>query len=275
MKKKCILLTAGFLGLLSLLGCSKKEERPTSLPTEPKEELAIDYDEIGRLHNVALDAVFQELKAAKGTRTSKAQKLEIAHATILHFFETNPSALCQIDDPKHLAEQEIERVYKNTQIALQTRSNSKDQCSSLPPTESIEQLTDIQISLLTELDSIVNSADKDLSSFRLAIAQLENKAKASCSDKEAPLVLASISVAKHTCEYWAIHYDEWIALGAKTRGLHNFNWKEVGKWDIAGAVGGCLAALITGPYGWGSILKATLAGAVSVSACNAVYQLLS
>lgn len=84
--------------------------------------------------------------------------------------------------------------------------------------------------------------------------------------------------AKSTLQYWEDNLDEWCytLTGIDIGEEKGFNWKQLGKADVGGAIGGVggwgVAALFRGPVGWGVAGAAALGGAVTGSLADVIDQ---
>ena len=137
-------------------------------------------------------------------------------------------------------------------------------------------------SFCTQLDSIFNDSDTDLSSLESRLSIVKNRAQQELQGEELKTVLSGCSVAEYTLQYWYTNLNTWEAMaptnGTKAKINSKLSWKALGKADVTGAIHGALHTygaflLGTGPVGWQIAAAIVVAGAVGSSAGNAIDQL--
>lgn len=107
---------------------------------------------------------------------------------------------------------------------------------------------------------------------------LPKKVYSECSEEEQFYVLAAIEIGVHSLTYWHDNYTKWFNLFNESNKAPDFSWKEVGKEDIKGAIGGAVAvgveSVVAGPPGWAAGAATVLGCGLGTSAMDAVDQLL-
>ncbi|MBC7651305.1 MAG: hypothetical protein H7101_06105 [Deinococcales bacterium] len=158
----------------------------------------------------------------------------------------------------------------------------------------VTSITSNEVQFLDQLNVILSDDDNSITSIISRIEQLEMTAS-TFSDEEKYVVFSASVVAKNSFSYWNEHFDDWqnlfhsnnFNLGTLSTGnlgssgnyqtLGAVNWKNVGKADVAGAVGGAIRSgvgLFFGPVGWGSFGLSVIGTALGGSGTAAVYQWL-
>jgi hypothetical protein len=90
------------------------------------------------------------------------------------------------------------------------------------------------------------------------------------------IVIVAVEMAKESLSYWEANHLEWEKLlplfeNVPETGSRWFNWREVGKADVAGAVRGAIRGFFaSGPAG---MLSGAASDALGSSAANAIGQL--
>jgi len=88
----------------------------------------------------------------------------------------------------------------------------------------------------------------DFEPMLAAFDEILDEAKKNCSDNELPVILASLSVAKNSSQYWHDHLQEWISEFGDTPN-NNGRIQEI-KWGVVAGADVATAATVAGSM-WG------------------------
>jgi hypothetical protein len=97
----------------------------------------------------------------------------------------------------------------------------------------------------------------DVKAIHNSLAGIEADVRRVCPEAELHILLTTISVARHSTQYWHDHYDEWLeVLGVSNtsgRTEDEVDWVVVGAADVAAAVsvGTATSTALVVPFiGW-------------------------
>jgi hypothetical protein len=125
-----------------------------------------------------------------------------------------------------------------------------------------------------KLDVIMSDSDDDLVSLHNRIIRLEEEAITILTEEELTQLFAGSAVAYYTLEYWQ---DYSVEQGDTTLSASAFSWKQVGKVDVATALGvatgEAVSLLFAGPFGWKAYVGVIVGGAVAGSVTDAILQI--
>jgi len=136
--------------------------------------------------------------------------------------------------------------------------------------EKKEISNDVKENLIQILD-LLNNVDKgmDFNEFKERMIQIETRVDAyDKNDRE--FLLSMCSISRHSVMFWMAHpFENNSARGGSVGGA--------AATDLGGAVAGGIrygvGLLIAGPFGWGALGVACLAGGLGASAAYGVYHL--
>ncbi len=238
---------------------------------------SIDYDYVGRYHNIGLnellgklDKTRSELGVINMREIPPKQRNEIIKDFAVEFVKEQDVPQEVIDftevhlDKTLIIEENLDRVYVG----------AKD----IFPIDFDKEKSDLLTSKLEILNDIISDDDLDINSLLSRIIALENSSLSGLSDEDANVLFCATATAKYSLQYWHENIDEWAELcGAPTRAGGSFNWKQVGKEDIKGGIAAAVGLGFTcllGPIGWKAWLLGISGGALGNSAADAVGQLI-
>jgi hypothetical protein len=278
---------------LFFFSCQKDEITPTNEP--------FDYEQIGIEHNKGLDYVFEYLKEEKVGKKSNLKNatniLSLAEKATVEFL--NKNRYFNTANKKTATERAIKvfNTYKDFSVKNKLKSATSDKLW----TDDVDNLlTDNQKVLLSEINSAISDLKLDLQSTLSKLDAVEIKTKIQCPEKEQFIVLAAISISRHSLRYWHDNYEKWmIELGSVDKLMTKrmmlksgdvedswWSWKSLTKADtvglIAGATGGAAGGAVLGAFvggvgaGPGAMAGAVsggIGGAVGGSVGSAVGQL--
>jgi hypothetical protein len=254
-----------------LLSSCEKESQDVSVKSESNLLSEAEIVDIGVKHNEALAFVLKELQ--KHPDLNKEQKsMKASMATEKYLRNNNPE-----NNEAIIAAKEAEyRIYKRFNKS-KVKSVGSSIISILKENESI--FSEGQKELLLECDNIISKSSFDLEEVIDSFNMLKIKTN-KLPIEEQSVVLAALEVGSQSAIYWNENLTVWNeALNGytnkETKGWFNFG--NVVKSDVAGAVGGAVTAAVVNVIpGAGQVAygAAILGGAAGSSTCSAVSQIL-
>lgn len=276
MKKFIKFIIPIFIITLIIYSCNKENE---TLETQ-----TINYEKIGKEHNLGLEFIFNELKNKKISVDNKGDNFENL------MIETKKSSVSFVENLEltrnlnykktinifneydKLADKDIKYRRKGTQSNNNPIIEMKNQVD----------LSELQIKFFGQLDNAISDLDIDLGLDLTIerIKEMEKNIKLECPEEAQFLLLSSTSIAKNSLEYWNNNLEKWMNLlnensknktFSKTVTFSKFSdwgWfsdtlKSMGKSDV---VGGVIGTFVAGPVG-------TVAGACYSSAGRGIVAL--
>lgn len=224
------------LSLIFLIACQNKNEI--------QEEQKLNYEQVGKLHNEALDYVLEKIKSQPQTKTN-TRKISVGQT------------LGMVDE---FLIQKGFTSYYTTKTTI-----SKTDC-----------MIDLTTKQKKYYDMIMfafsQSSDMDVSQAISYIIEIENEIRKECSEEEQIPLLCGTAVARYTIVYWSDNLYKWkvAVLGNKSMTKSNdWSWQNFGGADVSGAVsgavGGAMAGALVGGVGAG---PAALVGGLNGGAGN-------
>ena len=135
-------------------------------------------------------------------------------------------------------------------------------------------------SYLQDLFTLLNQ-DIDLSSFQEGIQNILIEVNSNITNNnEKYILLTSLSIAKHSMNYWNKNFTNWQNLNPSNSDPEAFSWSTFGKADVMGATGfavtmtvnGTYAAMAAGgPAGWVGAGLATVGAGAAASCVYGIY----
>ncbi|MHC1705032.1 MAG: hypothetical protein AB9846_14070 [Tenuifilaceae bacterium] len=259
-----------FIALLFAFSCNKSDEKQLS-----KEK--VDYDKIGVMHNQGLDYAFNALKKAKEkgslTKSNNKDYLNLLYESTVTFNKINSSNLTDKENT------EVNNSLEETKKLLLKLSNSNKNDGDL-----------LYQSILKEADVLLTAKQKEFSekvlnamsdtNIVIVLSNLdliESEINLNCTEEEKPGLLAMVSVAKHSSQYWHQNLAIWVSEFGTSKNTAKFSWSFVGKSDALYAVltgVGCSEALIVPFVGWGVYIGVVGGGTILVSGWACIAQLI-
>ena len=266
-----------------IVGCQKENTiQPNGRTNTSSESLSSYLKVAGEEHNRGLDYVYEQLKAEKvnlkSIRNDKSTVLRLSKNYTKQFLEKSEVTFVK---------QNIENTTKEMDISFALVSKKENSSSMRKNGETNklwsytieDSLSFKQKELLTMLSNAVDDNSLDLQQILKVFEDVKIRAKTECSQEEYYVILAAIEIGKSSLTYWFNNHDKWIDLaneGQARQMATSFNWREVGKVDVASGVGAAAATGVValfGPVGWGVFAGATLGGAVGGSVTDIILQL--
>lgn len=274
MKKLLFIFTLTSL----LISCDKTaltSQENINQKLNPKE-----FNIIGEQHNKGLEFVYNRLS----TNLINQGKLKItktnSRATILQNILDEAEQYCaeyvdeysiiHNDPTAYIAHLYNTQVFDGKAVISSTGNLYSDDIS--------DKLVISQKNLLNELNTVMSDDDYNLSSLNSRIDNIEMRIQSLNLTVDEQLVLYSAtSVARHTLEYWNVNLEKWqTSLGdlevVRTSG---YNWKSIGKHDVAGAVSVAYSmswANMFGPISTSAWIIGIGGGAIGASTYEAIMQ---
>ena len=262
--KIVVAVTTAFLiaGLITFEACRK-------ISIKPNNNVQTEFINIGSKHNEGLDAVYKFLK-----KESVNKKLDDT---------------CVLNLTKNTVESYLQDEYFNEYEKLRISLSCSESVWNILLNEQDEQsntmwfaendgsLTDKEKELLLFIDNILSQSNIDLDDVLAAFDTIKKRVAIECSYEEKIIMNCVLSVGEASCTYWYNNFDDWcILLGVESRGW--FNWGNVSREDMSGAIDGAIGGAVAGAIGGGigaapGALVGSLGGALGGSAVSAVMQI--
>lgn len=230
------------------------------------------------MHNQGLDYAFKTLKAAKEkgylSKSTNEDYINHLYNSTISYVDINCS---------NLTDKEIQEVKnsllktKETIIELSNSSSKGNEYlyqSIMKKAESL--LTDKQKEISNKILSIM-SENSDIDTIFSKMALVENEINQTCTEEEKPCLLAMLSVAKHSSEYWNSNLSLWTEEFGISKNNTKFSWGLVGASDAAYALFAgvtCSEALIVPFIGWGAYIGIVGGGTLIVSGWACIAQVI-
>jgi len=256
---------------LIAFSCQKNDEKQL-------QNNKVDYDKIGIMHNQGLDYAFKTLKAAKEkgclSKSTNEDYIDQLYKSTISYIDVNFS---------DLTDKEIQEVKnsllktKETIIELSSSSSKGNEYlyqSIMKKAESL--MTDKQKEISNKILSIM-SENSDIDRIFSKMALVENEINQTCSEEEKPCLLAMLSVAKHSSEYWNQNLSNWITEFGTSKDTPKLSWALVGESDAAYALYAgitCSTAVIVPFIGWGAYIGIVGGGTLITSGTAALLQII-
>lgn len=230
-----------------------------------------DFSDIGVAHNEMVDILMKEQESLlrNGKEASEKEIYDSVRSRIYKLLSTHDFSKISLrsNDGGEISESEFNDLYDDVVLEISTKSPDDIRFYT---EKDLEILSQEQADLLDELDTIMADDDVSIESILTRISAVQEKAKKTLKKEELDVILPTISVAANTCAYWSSCFS-----GSHLR--VNFDWKKVGRADIAAGLGITVAVAIrvaiAGPIGWKLAAGLIVGGAVGGSVTNAANQL--
>lgn len=245
------------IGLI-IYSCSKENDISETQNT------AIDYEKIGKEHNLGLEFIFNELKNKKISINPKGNNFEKLLS------ETKKSSVSFLESSNitnHINSENSANIFASYDklINRNIQLNRKGVYTENDPIDDMKnevELTRLQVKYFDKLNEIISNLDLDLG-IELTldkIKEIEKDIILECNEDEQFLLLSSTSIARNSLEYWSTNLEKWVnelnksSVNGKSVHLKTFSkssdwgWftdtlKSMGKSDVVGGVmGGVIGA---------------------------------
>ena len=256
MKKIVKLILPMFMVGLIIYSCTKENEI--------NDIQTIDYEKIGKEHNLGLDFIFNELKNKKISIDSKGNNFENL------MIETKKSSTSFVEYSEltsNLNSKNIINIFNEyDKLAVKDikyrRKGTKSNSNPIIEMKDQVELTAFQIKFFDQLDNVISNLDLGLDLTIEKINEIEKNILLECPKGEQFLLLSSTSIAKNSLTYWNNNLEKWLNLlnedpknktFSKTVTFSKNDWgwfsdtlKSMGKSDV---VGGVIGLCVAGPPG--------------------------
>ena len=246
-----------------------------------KQESNVDFSLIGKMHNKGLETILRGFQDV-GVNSSQNQMKADSYDSYVSIIKSNA-----ISYVKEETDNDVEAVAIAKDLLDKFLDDDNPEymehkaiANSIytPYIQGIRKTKTFD-SKLKELNEIATDDDNNLQSLLSRLQQLEASVRnSSLSTDEKNALLAGISVAQNSYQYWYDKDSEWLKTLKGDSKKGKFSWKLVGRADIRGAVDGAvsvaIAASIAGPAGWAAAIAGIAGAAAGSSAAEAVGQLL-
>jgi len=224
-------------------------------------------DEAGRIHNQALDYAFDEFTTFVGNKPDdyifKFEEIfEIGRKSSIDLLFEGDNAY--IKEDREFAMDLFNRTFDDHRFSAQKPSSLTLLASSS------YSFSPKQLDLIKQMEETLDNEDLSLDETIRVFREIQKDAFNSLPRAKAEIVIAAVDIGIHSMIFWNDNILEWASLAGDDNPIKRIRWKEVGAWDIAGAIGGGVAAAITG----GGAIGGAIAGGVACSLGNAIYQLI-
>lgn len=246
----------------------------------------VDYDQIGREHNQGLDAIFESLKSLKTSgRLSNARSgefLDVIENVTIDFTLKNHSDLSgsSVDELKRNVAHMKSNL--NEYSSLAARTNDSQYIHDKMISEIEHLLTANQKSYVSKIIEAVTSIGLDINAIQAKLKNIESEVRLKCSEEELPVLLSTLSIARHSSQYWHDNYSKWVEefgdLSGSGRVKAEINWWVVGGADVAAGVSVGVAtstALVVPFIGWTAWGIVTGGAALITSGASAAIYAIS
>tara|TARA_B110001452_G_C15181996_1_gene410547 strand:- start:199 stop:1071 length:873 start_codon:yes stop_codon:yes gene_type:complete len=283
MKKAVKFILPFFIIALITYSCSKENEIG--------EVQTIDYEKIGKEHNLGLEFIFNELKSKKISINPKGNNYE-------NFIkETKKASISFIESSNitnHIDYENSSRIFASYDKLANKSINLKRKgvYSEIDPIDEMKnqvELTTLQVKFFDELNQAISGIDltAGLEVTINKIKLIEEKIISDCNEDEKFILLSSTSIARNSLKYWSTNLEKWInelnenATSGKSANFKTFSkssdwgWftdtlKSMGKSDVVGGVMGAAIGSVAAGVG---ALPGAVAGACYSSAGRGIVAL--
>ncbi len=253
-----------------MFACNKTSEYPLDQLSTLKEDPIGFFkktDEAGKIHNQALDYAFNDFKDFVGNKPEDyVFKLEeifgIGRNSSIDFL--NNCRNTYIEEDRELAMDLFNSMFDDQRVSAPKPSRLIILASSS------YSFSPKQLDLIKRMEETLDNDRLSLDETVIVFRDIRSEAFNSLPKNEATIVIAAIDIGIHSLTYWHNNISVWANLLGNRDPIKRINWKEVGAWDIAGAIGGGVGAAITGAGAIGG----AIAGGVGTSLASAIYQLI-
>lgn len=240
-----------------------------------------DYWTIGRLHNEGLEYVYSEIVSKNNfTLMDFSNMLTEVKKGTYNFTKG-------IDFSKHISYSDYLSIYSMYDNVLYSQFvDIKKGDYDFNMVDSIKKevsLTSKQEKYLLELDTVISNYDLDSIQLLEELSKLKREIVTHCSKEEQFILLASVSIAINSLEYWTVNLDKWMSIGNNrntilSKGNRNdeeWRWfkstiKSMGKSDVVGGIIGGASGALAGGVG---AAPGAVGGACYASAGRAIVAL--
>lgn len=270
MKKLSVFVLTALVGLF-LFSCEK-------IGTV-KQSTEIDFAIMGKMHNDGLESILRGFQDV-GTNFDQRQTKAESQATYITIIKSRAISYVKEETDNNaeavsIAKDLLDKFLDDNPEYIEYKTI--DNTIYTPYIQS-KKMSAAFNAKLKDLNEIATDKDINLQSLLSRLQQLETTVRrSSLSADEKNILLAGISVAQESYQYWYDKGPEWLETLTGESKKGKFSWKRVGIADIGGAISGAVrvgAAALAGPVGWTAVIVGVAGSAAGASAGDAVVQLL-
>ncbi|MGB4003661.1 MAG: hypothetical protein WBK21_00425 [Bacteroidales bacterium] len=239
MKKLMNVMMTILLLLIFILSSCVKDE---GLQFKDVKNLKIDEIEqnaqiVGETHNDGLSYVYDQLSSIDISNLNDSEILDKAYCFYLEY--------CHNIFPKF---DEVKGLIVSKDYFIKFYNNIKNDNNYFIKTIDSLNFSDVTKNILYSLNDILDNNNLDYESSIELINELIKKSKNEIKDEnELCITLSGLYTGLYSLNYWYESYDNWQRLFTFNKAASNGGgWKQVGKADINGAIGGGVAGAIVG-----------------------------
>ena len=278
MKKKNYLFILTILLTSAYIGCSENEiTEKNSEETSSQHLITLDEAKLmGIQHNEGMAFVLDELNKTDLQKLSSKQKKEKAQKLVHEFLSEEYSE--NKDFAIQTAKEELKRLMRLNQAQKSSKSSSSESIILAVADDLGDKISTKQRVLLEKIDKIMSNDWEGLEATIQKFNEIENEAQ-SLPEKDRGVIYVAAEIGKNSAEYWNENLNKWNSslTNSKRPMTKEMDWGAVGKWDVAGGVGGATGALAVNLIpGAGQVAYtgAIVGGAVAGSVGEATFQIL-
>lgn len=250
------------IGVVTFNACKKSS-------INPNDSVQTEFINVGSVHNEGLEAVYKSLlKESANNKLVDTCVLNLTKNTVESYLQD-----------------EYFNEYEKLRISLSCSetvwnillNEQYGQSNTIWFAENDASLTNKEKELLLYINNILSQSNIDLDDVLAAFNTIRNRVSAECSYEEKIVMDYVLSIGEASCIYWYNNFDSWcVLIGGDSRGW--FNWGNVSREDMAGAINGAVGGAAAGAMAGGiGALPGAGAGAVggglAGSATSAVMQI--
>lgn len=248
-------------GVITFEACKKISINPKNVQTE--------FINIGSKHNEGLDAVYKSLKKESANK-------KLADTCVLNLTKNTVESYLQ---DEYFSEYEKLRISLSCSESVWNilLNEQYEQSNTIWFAEDDASLTDKEKELLLYINDVLNQSEIDLDDVLAAFNTIKKRVSVECSYEEKIIMDYVLSIGEASCVYWYNNFDDWcVVLGGDSKSW--FDWGDVSREDMAGAVNGAVGGAIAGSMagGIGALPGAgagAIGGGLAGSATSAVMQI--
>lgn len=273
LKKKLAVINVAFLvlAIINLCACNKDSSTANDVMH------SYEHSNVGQKHNDGLVGIYDIIKQSQKTKLTRDTKRD---SCILALTKQTINSFLQEEFYNELEELQIALECSETETnAIIEKYNEANAQPNTWFTKDTSKLTNKEIELLSYINDILDRDSLILEDVLNEFEIIRRRVALECTDNEALIMNCALSIGIASSSYWCNNFDSWCTL---LLGEHRgwFNWGNVVKEDIAGAVGGAIGGAATGSLagGIGAIPGAgvgALSGGLASSGTGAVIQIFN
>lgn len=246
-------------------------------------DLKSQFEKSAKLHNEAMDYVLNSLKNKQKVNSNLLfQKVE---KSSVEFIKKNMNSSNTSINPAKTMIEESKKIHLFRKAKKIKSTNFHEDYLEYTIASYDNYLTKKQKELLYKINELVNS-ENSVEYIVEKLTYIKDIDCLSLPSEERSVIYAATTIGIESVNYWNENSDEWLTtvndvISEKSLKIPKgwFDWGNVGKSDIAGAVGGAIGGALVGAVagGVGALPGAAagfVGGGIGTSATDAVYQCL-